>query len=460
MAMNFDFSNITNFFNKSSGAENQAQGQASVPKSPIQLQMPSFFARKTHLEINLVPDIKGEMIKALKLRNLILFLCIVVASASVGVTLVFGIIAGGQQIAIDTKQDAIKELSGKISSYSDLNDFLTIKDQVGNIATLTNDKRVFSRTFNILSSLIPTGADSITISKLNVTFENDQPTYSFEAQANAGTDPFIDYRVLESFKKSMDYMHYDYGEYVDKAGNRIPAYCMIETGNDGATFRDPERGIYAYWTINEDSCNPSETIKISDYETEDYDNNRVVRVWRTPQFSDWYKESEPASGPYMDLSGNISGVPHFNSQCITYTGDNSQNSANPTWSDNISDSCKLVPEGANGISISESSNGRDSDNELVLRFSATLILAPEVYQFNNFHMLTIPPSNRVNVTDSYVQVQAMFGKRAEDCKEGDTACSSSNTGSDSNNNSSNNSNNVQDNTQDSNQNQNSNGRNN
>ena len=54
-------------------------------------------------EINLVPDIKGEMIKTLKLRNFIFFLCIVIASASVAVTLLSGIIAGGQQAAIDSK---------------------------------------------------------------------------------------------------------------------------------------------------------------------------------------------------------------------------------------------------------------------------------------------------------------------------------------------------------------------
>ena len=41
-------------------------------------------------EINLVPDIKGEMIKTLKLRNLIFFLCIVVALASVVVVLITG----------------------------------------------------------------------------------------------------------------------------------------------------------------------------------------------------------------------------------------------------------------------------------------------------------------------------------------------------------------------------------
>lgn len=51
-------------------------------------------------EINLVPDIKNEMILALKLRNLIFFLCIVVGAAGAGVALFFGIILGGQQLVV------------------------------------------------------------------------------------------------------------------------------------------------------------------------------------------------------------------------------------------------------------------------------------------------------------------------------------------------------------------------
>ena len=58
-------------------------------------------------EINLVPDIKGEMIKTLKLRNYIFFACIVVAAASVVVTLLFGTIAGGQGLAMNSKKEAI-----------------------------------------------------------------------------------------------------------------------------------------------------------------------------------------------------------------------------------------------------------------------------------------------------------------------------------------------------------------
>ena len=373
-------------------------------------------------EITLVPDIKSEMIKTLKLRNFIFFLCIVVAAASIGVTAIVGLIMGGQQLALDSKKSTLESLSTKLNSYSDLDDFLTIKDQLGNINTLTNNKKVLSRTFNILSALIPTGADTITVSELNVSLSGDQPTFSFDAQANAGKEPFIDYNVLDSFKKSMQYMRYDYGNYVDKNGAIIPAYCMIESGQDGATFTDSSRGIYAFWTINAEGCNPSTNTKTGDYNTEDYNGEQVVRIWRTPQYNDWYKQAEVAGQPYMSLDGQISGVEHFESSCITYTGNASQNSANPKWIES-NESCLLVPGGIDGIAVSDSSNGRGAGDELVLRFSAVISLAPEVYNFTNSHVLAIAPSGRHNVTDSYVQIQAMFGERARDCAEGDTACS-------------------------------------
>lgn len=386
-------------------------------------------------EINLVPDIKGEMIKALKLRNFIIFLCIIVAAISASVILIFGLTAGGQQWALDNKKSTLETLSAKLNSYSDLNDFLTIKDQVNNINTLTNNKKVLSRTFNILSALIPTGADTITISELNVDLAAEQPTFSFDAQANAGREPFIDYNVLDSFKKSMKYMRYDYGNYVDKNGAVIPAYCMIETGADGAFFTEADK-LYAYWTIDADGCNPSANLKASDYATEDYNGTTVVRIWRTPQYDDWYKATAVEGQPYMSLDGQISGVEHFESACISYRGNIGKEGTKPEWiSEN--ESCLLVPskaDGSDGIKVSDSSNGRGTDDELVLRFSAVIYLAPEVYNFTNSHVLAIAPTGRRNVTDSYVQVQAIFGERAKDCSENDIDCNTntSNAGANTN----------------------------
>jgi len=427
------------------------------------------------LEINLVPDIKGEMIKALKLRNLIFFICIVVASASVGVSIIFATIAGGQQAVVDGKKGTLTLLSEKVNNYSDLGDFLTIKDQLGNLSSIANNKQLLSRSFGILAALLPTGADTITLSELSINLSNNNPTFSFDAQANAGAEPFIDYNVLDSFKKSMQYMRYDYGEYVDRYGAAIPAYCIIESGINGATFSDPSKGIYALWLIEGEDCNPSaeeiieeeveeeenleedsenpdgensensetpeETptepevpagppTEIAGYPVEQYNvqgtTQNVVRIWRTPQFNDWYKEDPAEDEPYMTLDGAISNVPHFESSCISYSGTEveaatDEKPATVTW-ETYNDTCLLVPDGIDGIRISDSSNGRGASEELVLRFSATITLNPEVFSFSNKHVLAIAPSGRFNVTDSYVQIQNMFAERAADCAPGDTAC--------------------------------------
>ena len=137
----------------------------------------------------------------------------------------------------------------------------------------------------------------------------------------------------------------------------------------------------------------------------------------------------------MSLDGKISNVAHFESACITYSGDTSQSSTNPKWtSDN---QCLLVHDDYNdteGINIIESSNGRDTSNELVLRFSASIYLDSNAFQFNNHHMLALAPSGYHNVTDSYVQIQAMFGQRASDCEAGDNACQTNSNNSNGGNN--------------------------
>ena len=360
-------------------------------------------------EINLVPDIKNEMIKALKMRNLIFFICIVSVIVSLGIVAILGAIVGGQQLALDGKDSTLKAMSSKINSYDDLSDFLTIRDQVDKLESLADQKNVFSRTFGVLAALLPTGADKITISKLNVDLTSSSPKLYLEAQANAEEAPFIDYNVLDAFKKSMEYMRYDYGDYVDATGNIIPSYCMIESSGDGSQFFETGRGNYAYWTIDADGCH-DESDENSIYERDYYDGETVVKIWRTPQHEDWFNYGK------MSADGIISNIEHFESKCITYNRIETNK-----WVE-TNENCMLVPGGVDGIIVNESSNGRDSDGELVLRFSATITIEPEVYRFLNKHMIAIAPSGRRNVTDSYLQLREMFSERAEDCTDTDDSC--------------------------------------
>lgn len=74
-----------------------------------------------------------------------------------------------------------------------------------------------------------------------------------------------------------------------------------------------------------------------------------------------------------------------------------------------------------GLEVASSSNARNESNNLVLKFTASLNVAPEFFSFQNKHMIAIGPMGQ-NVTDSYLQIGNMFTKAATECDENDTEC--------------------------------------
>ncbi len=354
-------------------------------------------------EINLVPSVKNEMIKAMKIRNLVIFVCIMVVAASAGIVVLLAGIAGAQQVAISGQDNRIKTMSTKINNYDGMEEFLTIQGQLDGLSKIGAKKKVLSRIFNVLGVLLPKGEDKISLSELNVNLE--ESTLMFEGQADAGKEPLIDYRVLESFKKGVALMSYDYGRYVDAKGNIIPARCIKEADENGSVFVE-NGSVYAIWQRGKKGCNTVKTKK-------KIPENDEVKIYRTPQFEEWYKKK------YLTTSGEISQVPHFKSECIRYAGVESGKKVK--WS--AENNCKLASE---GVEIQDSSNGRDSTGNLVLRFSARIHLNPEIFLFKNKHVMAIGPAGQ-NVTDSYRQIEGMFAEKAVDCPDGDTACSNNET---------------------------------
>ena len=446
-------------------------------------------------EVNLVPDVKLEMIRLQKIRNLVFFICIVVSIASISTVAILGGIKGTQDLVISGQEGHIKNLSDKVTTYKELPDFLTIQDQLKKLSEINKNRPVLSRVFPILKNLFPTGADTITMSELNVNL--DTATLNFDAQANAGEEPKIDYRVLESFKKSVNMMKYDFGRFVTATGDQIPTRCIQETDEKGNLLSD-NGNVYVIWKRGRVDCDPGrndhsstdENKTITDKKVDSSVNNTNLnngslgqvneqekkegkktvtkietvipdeKIWRTPQFETWSKGTEVKTSedgvaddlassrdsstqtengaevetitiknvknsiykPSMDLKGKILGVPHFESECIKYSGNVVNENGNETTKWSAENNCKMVPE---GIQITDSSNGRDANNNLVLRFSAVLAIDPVIFAYNNKHIMAIGPTSQ-NVTDSYQQIKGMFAAPANDCRADDAECSSQN----------------------------------
>ncbi len=422
-------------------------------------------------EINLVPEVKMQMIKAQKVRNLVLFICILVSSIAFGAVLILFSVKSGQDIAMNNQDRKILQLSDKLGEYSELDDLLTIQEQLEGIAAIGQNKKVLSRVFGAMTVMLPAGGDDVKLSELRVDVDNG--VINVEGVADAKQDPLIDYRVLESFKKGADLTKYDYGRYVDVDGQDIPTQCIKESDENGNSYRQGD-SYYAWWDLTIPGCEAgsrSLSIDTADYtfhygadaevekavqsnkcanstdanckedltpvfchkndttnvescwigidKIEDAtDENMVkpsdklvvqrVRIWRTPQFNDWFEHG------YMSMNGTIVGVQHFESQCFKYSGSQLSDSVHWTSENN----CLLVP---NGLTVKESANGRDESDNLVLRFEATLTFVEDFFSFQNKHMIAIGPMGQ-NVTDSYVQIGGMFTKEPKACDPDDTEC--------------------------------------
>lgn len=406
----------------------------------------------TDYEVNLVPDVKIQMIKAQKMRNLVLFICIVVAAVSVGVVVVLFGIKSGQDIAMANQDSRLEKMSVKMNDYAEIEDLVTIQRQLEKISELSGDKPVLSRVFGAMAVVLPQGDDVVQLSELRVDLENDE--LRMDGQADAKTAPLIDYRVLESLKKGMALTKYDYGRFVDAEGNEIPTWCINEADGNGSPYRDGE-DYYVWWNLTADGCNaieagteekaddaedvtlrynPNSETESQDVETtespegettegESETKNKVTRVkiWRTPKFDAWHKAG------YMELNGSISGIEHFVSACTQYSG--TMQGSTAKWTS--TNDCLLAPD---GLTVTSSTNGRDESDNLVLKFSAITSFDPEFFAFRNKHMIAIGPMGQ-NVTDSYVQVGGMFTQEAKECAEGDTECLMTKTGADEDSNS-------------------------
>lgn len=148
------------------------------------------------IEINLVPDIKQELIQAQRVRSAVISVAIVIGIvAIIVVTLLAIYVFGVQTVRSALDDNGIKDGSAKLASVQDLSKTLTIQNQLTKISALDSQKKIDSRIFDLLHAIIPPAPNVVTISTLSLDSTTD--TLTVEGQAS-------DYTAVEVFKKTID----------------------------------------------------------------------------------------------------------------------------------------------------------------------------------------------------------------------------------------------------------------
>lgn len=149
------------------------------------------------VEINLIPDVKKELLKAQRVRSTVVSISILVSLIVLGIVAALLIyIFAVQTVRGAVADESIKTESQKLSKVEDLSKVLTIQNQLTKISDLNAQKKITSRIFSVVSATIPEAPNTVNLSSLAL--DTAESRITLEGQAVNG------YPALEVFKKTLD----------------------------------------------------------------------------------------------------------------------------------------------------------------------------------------------------------------------------------------------------------------
>ena len=385
-------------------------------------------------EISLVPDVKAELLRKQRLRNLFVLICVGVAIACGGGVMILLSVMGGQTVSMNNQKKEIgcrydMKMDGKTLKSSDCKSnmgtpvmyfnnrqtLLTIQDQLKSLDTLNNSMIKFSRIFGLLDVLLldEEKGSKIEVSELAVDFSS--MTLSFDAVGYDKSSANIGYKPLEAFKKNAERMRYDYGEYMrrgdDENDEVIPYFCISEETINGLVYGVYSKGapgceapMVEPTEEDKDAGDDEGSDEKSDEKTSaEPVENEIEKIYirRTYKDRDDYESVREGKDKYWDESvmgkNNYKGY-YFESSCISWSEDGKMDEAATL------ETCPFLSD---EIAVTNSSYGLDTNEQLVLTFQSSVPISTEIFLSGNHNMQILSPT-RQNVTDSYVQVRDMF----------------------------------------------------
>ena len=148
------------------------------------------------IEINLVPDVKQELLRAKRARSLVITGAIVTSIIAVAVVVLLLIyIYGFQSIRHVTLDNDIKKQNEQFSKVEDVSKILTIQNQLAKISELNSQKKIDSRIFDVLSAVVPPEPNSVQLSRINI--DNEANSITIEGQTAT-------FDSMEVFQKTLN----------------------------------------------------------------------------------------------------------------------------------------------------------------------------------------------------------------------------------------------------------------
>ena len=147
------------------------------------------------IEINLLPNVKRELLKTRVMRNRVISISFLVGGASIAAVVVLALILGSQIAAEAVQNGVIKDRNDKLMAVEDLNKVVTIQHQLTKINEQHSGKKLNSRIFDVVTAVNPVAPNNVSFSDIKV--NPGSKTITLEGSAVNG------YSALETLKKTI-----------------------------------------------------------------------------------------------------------------------------------------------------------------------------------------------------------------------------------------------------------------
>lgn len=197
------------------------------------------------IEINLIPDVKQELIRARMVRSAVISGAIIAIIAAAALVVVLSVYVFGVQTLRSTVADAaIKDKGKTLANVEDLSKILTIQNQLTKMSALNDAKNINSRVFDVLQAIIPPSPNEVQISSLvidasqesggSITFEGQTPSYpSLEAFKKTIAAAYVRYKDADknqvdiALATNLSISNVSYGE--DASGAKVLRFMVSFT---------------------------------------------------------------------------------------------------------------------------------------------------------------------------------------------------------------------------------------
>jgi hypothetical protein len=199
------------------------------------------------IQLNLLPDVKLEYIKAQKQHRLIMTLSVLAIIVTIGLTVLLLVVSTLEKARLSALTEDIQDKVTELKDKPDIDKILTVQNQLNSLTALHTAKPAINNVYGLLVEVTP---QKVTVSEFTATYSEKKIKISGNADSLSSVNKFVDTLKFTKFTsdkikdKAFAFNSVVMTEYGVNPETKDPnqfAEYTIEMGYDDAIFDITQR---------------------------------------------------------------------------------------------------------------------------------------------------------------------------------------------------------------------------